>query len=166
MSISPKQANATCPGQIITLICKNGTADGMVWQINGKEVAVYFPGPQENPCQDTKSFPNGDVGRYCGWTSNDETSSNLTFTTKPEQDKWNVTCLGSDSTFNDTTMLMVAKRKQCVCGVRVKFWCTYHLGQDKRATFTLGGEPLPPCCLINYHASGVSHDTFKCIYTQ
>lgn len=127
MSISPKLANATCPGQTITLICKNGTADGMVWQINGKTVVEYFPGHQENPCQDTKLFPNGDVGRYCGWTSNYETFSNLTFTAKPEQDKWNVTCFGSaDSTFNDTIMIMVAKRKPCKCGVRVKFWCTYH----------------------------------------
>ena len=106
-------------------MCKNSTADGMVWQINGKDVAVYFP-LQKNPCQGTKSFPNGDIGRYCGWTSNDETSSNLTFTAKPEQDKWNFTCLGSDSTFNDTTMIMVAKRKLYVYSVRVKFWCMYH----------------------------------------
>lgn len=95
----------------MVFVCNVTTNDGLVWQVNGATVARYYPGLHKNGCFQTNPFPNGYLGEYCGYESNTTIKSNLTFKATLEQNKWNVTCLGSDASSNDITVINVAKSR-------------------------------------------------------
>ena len=99
----------------MVFVCSVTTNDGLVWQVNGATVAIYYPGLHKNGCFQTIPFPSGYLGEYCGYESNTTINSNLTFKATLEQNKWNVTCLGSDASSNDITVINVAKSRYMYC---------------------------------------------------